>query len=84
MLTRFSAMILLLLLAMVMVWSPAAPALEEHHGIFVGTVMKLDAGAKTVVVKLADEASIRFTSSSERPYMARKTVPMPPRIPSMD
>src|SRR5579862_4073917 len=47
MLTRLCSTILLAL-AMVMLCSVAAPAIEEHHGIFVGTVMKLDAGAKTV------------------------------------
>lgn len=57
--TRFSLMILLLL-TIVMVCSSAAPAIEQHHGIFVGTVMKLDAGAKTVVVKLADGSEHTF------------------------
>lgn len=59
MLTRFYSTILLLL-TMVMVCSLAAPAIEEHHGIFVGTVMKLDAGAKTVSVKLADGTEHTF------------------------
>ena len=59
MLTRFSLTVLLLL-TMVMVCSPSAPAIEEHHGIFVGTVMKLDAGAKTVRVKLADGSEHTF------------------------
>lgn len=59
MVTRLCASILLLL-TMVMVCSVAAPAIEEHHGILVGTVMKLDAGAKTVSVKLADGTERTF------------------------
>jgi len=59
MLTRFCSTILLLL-TMVMVCSLAAPAIEEHHGILVGTVMKLDAGARTVSVKLADGSEHTF------------------------
>ena len=59
MLTRFSSMILLLT-TILMVCSAAAPAVEEHRGILVGTVTKLDAGAKTVIVKLADGSEHTF------------------------
>ena len=59
MLTRLFSMILLLM-TMVMICSTAAPAIEEHRGILVGTVMKLDAGAKTVIVKIGDGSEHTF------------------------
>lgn len=39
-----------------------APAIERRHGILVGVVLRVDAGAKTVVVKAADgtEHAIHF------------------------
>jgi hypothetical protein len=44
---------------------PAA-AIEESHGILVGVVLKLDSGAKTVVVKTADgtEHTLHFVKRS--------------------
>jgi hypothetical protein len=48
MLKPFSVIVILLALC----WS--ALAVEEQHGIVTGVVLKLDAGAKTVVVKTAD------------------------------
>jgi len=40
-------------------WLPAL-AVEEHHGFVTGTVTKLDAAGKTVVVKLADGTQHTF------------------------
>ena len=37
-----------------------ASAVEEHHGVVVGEVLKLDAVARTVVVKTADGTSHTF------------------------
>ncbi|MBS1859601.1 MAG: hypothetical protein JST11_29785 [Acidobacteria bacterium] len=45
--------LLFALAALALVCAPAT-AIERRHGVLVGTVMKLDAGAKTAVVKLAD------------------------------
>jgi len=45
---RFSIMVMLVVLC----WS--AFAIARRHGILVGVVLKVDAGTKTVVVKLAD------------------------------
>ncbi len=42
----------LIMLLMASCWS--AFAVEQRHGILVGTVLKLNAASKTVVVKLAD------------------------------
>lgn len=44
----------MLALAAVLALSQLAHAIEQKHGIIVGTVLKLDAGAKTVVVKAED------------------------------
>jgi hypothetical protein len=41
-------------IAMLMALCWPALAIEQRHGILVGVVLKLDSGAKTVVVKLAD------------------------------
>ena len=49
MIKRFSVMLMLL---MALGWS--ARAIEERHGFLIGKVLKLDAKAKTVVVKMAD------------------------------
>jgi hypothetical protein len=54
MLKRFSVIMMLMALC----W--AALAVEQRHGILVGTVLKLDAGAKTVAVKLADGSEHTF------------------------
>lgn len=48
MLKRLSVMVML----MVLCWSVLA--IEPRHGVLVGTVLKLDAAAKTVVVKVSD------------------------------
>jgi hypothetical protein len=48
MLKRFSMFMML----MAVCWS--ALAIEQRHGILVGVALRLDAAAKTVVVKLAD------------------------------
>ncbi len=45
---------ILVVLAALTVVCGLAPAVERRHGVLVGQVMKLDAGAKTAVVKLAD------------------------------
>jgi hypothetical protein len=42
------------MIPMLMAWCWSAQAEEERHGFLVGEVLKLDAGAKTVVVKVAD------------------------------
>ncbi len=44
----------------------SAFAVEQRHGILVGTVLKMDTGAKTVVVKLADgtEHTFHFVSGT--------------------
>jgi hypothetical protein len=49
MLKRFSVT---MTLVVVLCWQ--VRAIEERHGILVGTVLKVDDGAKTVVVKLSD------------------------------
>ncbi len=41
-----------IMMLLVLCWS--ALAVQQRHGILVGTVLKLDSTAKTVVVKLAD------------------------------
>ncbi len=48
------------LMLLVLGWS--AMAVEQRHGVLVGTVLRLDAAAKTVVVKLADgtEHTVHF------------------------
>ncbi|MGA2270741.1 MAG: hypothetical protein ABSH44_19890 [Bryobacteraceae bacterium] len=51
---RFSVIMMLMALC----WS--AQAIEPRHGILVGEVLKLDAAAKTVVVKLADGTQHAF------------------------
>ena len=48
MLKRFS----IVLLTLILCWP--ALAIERRHGILVGVVIKVDSGAKTVVVKAAD------------------------------
>ena len=60
MLRGLSVIVLLVALC----WS--ALAVEQRRGILVGTVKRLDAGAKTVVVKLADgtEHTLRFVNRS--------------------
>ncbi len=60
MLKTFPVIIMLLALC----WP--ALAVEEQHGILVGVVLKLDAGAKTVVVKAADgtEHTLHFVKRS--------------------
>jgi hypothetical protein len=45
---------------MLMLSSWPAQAVERTHGILVGAVLKLDAGAKTVVVKMADGTEHTF------------------------
>lgn len=45
--------ILFALVTVALVCLPAS-AIERRHGVLVGTVIKLDAGAKTALVKLAD------------------------------
>ena len=52
------------LISLALCWP--ALAIEEQHGILVGVVLKLDAGAKTVVVKTADgtEHTLHFVKRS--------------------
>jgi len=54
MLKRFSVIMMLMALC----W--AALAVEQRHGILVGAVLRTDAAAKTVVVKLADGTEHTF------------------------
>ncbi|MGA2726124.1 MAG: hypothetical protein ABSG79_27425 [Bryobacteraceae bacterium] len=54
MLKRFSMIMMLMALC----W--AALAVEQRHGILVGAVLRTDAAAKTVVVKLADGTEHTF------------------------
>lgn len=44
----------------------SALAVEQRHGVLVGTVLRLDAASKTVVVKLADgtEHTLRFAAGT--------------------
>ena len=60
MLKRLSVIMMLLALC----W-PAA-AIEPRHGVLVGTVLKVDDAAKTVVVKLADgtEQTLHFVKTT--------------------
>lgn len=60
MLKRFSVVMMLIALC----WS--ALAIERRHGILVGVVLRLDAAAKTVVVKLADgtEHTLHFVKGT--------------------
>lgn len=48
------------LFLMLIVLSWPAPAIEQHHGIVEGVILKLDAGARTVVVKVADGSEHTF------------------------
>ncbi len=54
MLKRFSVMVMLMALC----WT--ALAVEQRHGILVGVVLKVDAGTRTVVVKLEDGTEHTF------------------------
>ncbi len=60
MIKHFSLIFMLLALCL------SALAVEEQHGILTGTVLKLDAAAKTVVVKTADgtEHTLHFVKRS--------------------
>jgi hypothetical protein len=51
-------------IALALCWS--ALAVEEQHGIITGVVLKVDAGTKTVVVKVADgtEHTVHFVARS--------------------
>ena len=49
-----------ILIVTLVVLSWPATAAEERHGIVVGTVLKIDSGAKTVVVKVADGSEHTF------------------------
>jgi hypothetical protein len=55
MLKRFSVTVML---AVVLCWQVLA--IEARHGILVGTVLKLDDGTKTIVVKLSDGTKHTF------------------------
>jgi hypothetical protein len=57
--------ILSVVAALALACAPAT-AIERRHGVLVGTVMKLDAGAKTAVVKLADgtEHTLHFVKAT--------------------
>jgi hypothetical protein len=59
MLRRFSVVMLVLIIA-VLVSSEAMRAIEERHGFLTGEVMKIDRGAKTVLVKVADGTEHTF------------------------
>ena len=50
------------LIVMRVSWCWSAEAIEERHGFLVGEVRKLDAAAKTVVIKVSDGTSTPFTS----------------------
>ena len=54
MLKRFS------MVMMLMAWCSSVQAIEQCHGVLVGVVLKLDAAAKTAVVKLADGTEHTF------------------------
>jgi hypothetical protein len=59
MLKRFTVMMLMLVMILVVCFQ-LAPAVEQHRGVVVGVVLKVDAAAKTVVVKVADGSEHTF------------------------
>ena len=71
----------MIMMLMALCWS--AFAIEQRHGILVGVVLRLEAAAKTVVVKLADGTQHTLHFVKRTSVHGYKKLPRPPRMHSM-